>query len=56
MELLKFFSDLKRNVKVDYYSHKTFCAIRGASADELTKLLKVLQKICKEAKEGYDGT
>ena len=56
IDLLKFFSKLKEKVKVEYYSHKTFCAIKSSSAEEINKLRRVLHKIYSEAKEGYEQT
>ncbi len=54
IDLLKYFSKLKEKVKVEYYSHKTFCAIKSSSAEEINKLRRVLNKIYNEAKEGYE--
>lgn len=45
IKFIKLFSDLKNKqvgLKTDYYSNKTFCALKNASESELLLLTKIM--------------
>lgn len=48
IDFIKFFCHLKEKlvgIRTDYYSSKTFCALKNATENELSQLTKVVQKM-----------
>ena len=53
-KIFRFISRIKGETKLDYFSNKTFLALRAASEQELERLHSVFRSMYEQSKSNFD--